>query len=198
MKTINPSRRRFLKVSSLLSLPIISLAGSKQLFSAGSADKYGIKGQQAPDLDIDYWIDANGQQSQFSQQQLKNKWVYLKCFQNWCPGCHKYGFPALKKVADAFHQENRVEVLAVQTVFEGFASNTKESIRELQIRYQLPIMMGHDPGDPAGDHHPRTMRDYRTGGTPWVVIISPEGQVIYNDFHIDAEKFISYLEKQLG
>ena len=58
--------------------------------------------------------------------------------------------------------------------------------------------MGHDPGDPQADRIPKTMRDYRSGGTPWVVIINPGGQVIYNDFHINADKFITYLNSELN
>ena len=88
--------------------------------------------------------------------------------------------------------------VAVQTVFEGFTVNTEEKVREIQLQYELPIVMGHDPGDPNGDHRPATMRSYRTGGTPWVVIINPERQFVYNDFHIDADKFIEYLRGQLA
>lgn len=130
--------------------------------------------------------------------ELKGRWVYLKCFQNWCPGCHEHGFPALKKVADAFVDDDRVKVLGVQTVFEGFGANTQASVRKLQKRYELPIKMGHDAGDPNGNHLPKTMRSYRTGGTPWVVIINPSGTVIYNDFHIDVDKFIPLLKTELG
>ena len=89
-------------------------------------------------------------------------------------------------------------MVGIQTVFEGFSINTRAAVRELQLRYQLPITMSHDPGDPKGDHRPSTMRNYRTGGTPWVAVIAPSGMVIYNDFHIDADKFIAYLEAQLG
>jgi thiol-disulfide isomerase/thioredoxin len=165
---------------------------------AGSSERYGIKGKQAPLLQVDYWIDASGKPATFSQRQVDGKWVYLKCFQNWCPGCHEHGFPALKKVADAFQNENRVEVLVIQTVFEGFSSNTQDRVRELQLRYELPIMMGHDAGDPKSNPHPRTMQDYRTGGTPWVVIINPEGEVIYNHFHINPDRFITQLKQTLG
>ncbi|MDH3640150.1 MAG: TlpA family protein disulfide reductase, partial [Gammaproteobacteria bacterium] len=107
------------------------------------------------------------------------------------------GFPALKQVADHYSNDDRVAVLAVQTVFEGFGVNTQESVRELQLRYSLPIKMGHDPGDSGGDHLPTTMRRYRAGGTPWVVIIDPARLVIYNDFHIDPDKFIAFLDEQL-
>jgi thiol-disulfide isomerase/thioredoxin len=198
MKIFIPSRREFLNTTAktaLSTLPLLSLCSS---VLADSSEKYGIKGKQAPPLKVDYWIDASGNPTTFSQQQIAGKWVYLKCFQNWCPGCHEHGFPALKKVADAFQHENRVEVLAIQTVFEGFDNNSQESVRELQLHYELPIMMGHDAGEPGTHPHPRTMRDYRTGGTPWVVIINPDGQVVYNHFHINPDKFIDHLKQTLA
>ncbi|MCU7829946.1 MAG: TlpA family protein disulfide reductase [Candidatus Thiodiazotropha sp. (ex Myrtea sp. 'scaly one' KF741663)] len=198
MKYTNLSRRGFLRKTSLVTMSFLPLVGVAPGLLASTADKYGIKGKQAPPLSVDYWIDANGQPTQFDQQQLKEKWVYIKCFQKWCPGCHKHGFPALKKVADAFQADERVEVLAIQTVFEGFTTNTQESVREIQLQYELPIIMGHDPGDPKTDPHPRTMRDYRTGGTPWAIIIDPSGKVVFNHFHIDPDKFIPYLQKQLA
>ena len=196
MTMFNLSRRTFLNKAAPLSF--LPLTGFTSLLVADSGGKYGIKGRAAPPLRVDYWIDADGQPAEFNQKRLEGKWVYLKCFQNWCPGCHEYGFPALKKVADEFHGDDRVEVLAIQTVFEGFGSNTRESVRKLQLRYQLPIMMGHDPGDPEVDPHPRTMREYRTGGTPWVVIVDPSGTVVFNHFHIDPDKFIPYLRSVLA
>ena len=161
-----------------------------------SAERYGIKGQLAPELDVDWWIDARGAPSSFEIAKARGKWIYLKCFQNWCPGCHEYGFPALKKVADAFSGSDRVVAAAVQTVFEGFGVNTQESVRNLQVRYQLAIPMGHDPG--THDTYPSTMRLYRTGGTPWVIIISPEGRVVFNHFHVEAEKSIAFFRAQIA
>ena len=165
---------------------------------AGQVHEPGIRGRLAPDLEVGYWIDRDGAHTRFSMDELRGKWVYLKFFQNWCPGCHAHGFPALKQVADRYANDDRVAVLAVQTVFEGFGSNTQESVRELQMRYQLPIKMGHDPGDPGGDHLPATMRRYRSGGTPWVVIIDPAGFVVFNDFHVDPDKLIAFLDAQLA
>jgi len=54
--------------------------------------------------------------------------------------------------------------------------------------------MGHDPG-PDGDS-PKTMLSYRTGGTPWMILIAPDRQVIFNDFGIDADKAIDFLVEQ--
>ncbi len=191
------SRRKF--VSTMLSTAV----GAGTVLGAwpgavSAAGQRGIVGSNAPPLQLDYWIGADGKRTHFDSSQWQGKWVYMKFFQNWCPGCHKYGFPALKKVSAAFADDERVMVMAVQTVFEGFSTNVEQSVRELQLRYELPILMGHDAGDPQQDRIPKTMRDYRSAGTPWVVIIDTAGQVVYNDYHINPEKFIAYLNAQIS
>ncbi len=152
----------------------------------------------APPLQVDYWIDRDGSPASFDLAAEKGKWVMLKCFQDWCPGCHSSGFPTLQAFSEAFADHPKVAIAGIQTVFEGFSTNTVEDVRKNQLRYELPIVMGHDPGDPDGDHRPATMRDYRTGGTPWIIMINPEGQVVYNYFHINTEKLIAYIRSEVG
>ncbi len=182
-----------------------TLGAATGLYAVGSlgagpaaSSRYGIVGKQAPDISGTSWIDAQGRPSKFHMSELEGRWVYLKCFQSWCPGCHEYGFPTLKRVLDALAGRDEFVALGLQTVFEGFGINTVDKMREIQQTYSLSIKMGHDRGDPDGDHLPATMRRYRTGGTPWVVIISPERQVIYNDYHIDADRFIEFLTTKIG
>lgn len=158
---------------------------------------YGILGHTAPEVASSFWIDPEGNATSFSVTESRGKWVYVKCFQSWCPGCHKYGFPALKEVSDHYYGDSRFVAVGLQTVFEGFGVNTQDKVREIQLQYELPITMGHDAGNPNGDYRPQTMRRYRTGGTPWVVIIDPAGRVVYNDFHIDPDRFIEYLDTKL-
>gem|GEM_PF-5157600 len=55
-------------------------------------------------------------------------------------------------------------IAGIQTVFEGFSSNTQEDVRKNQLRYKLPITMGHDPGDAQTHKRPDTMQKYRSGG----------------------------------
>jgi thiol-disulfide isomerase/thioredoxin len=159
---------------------------------------YGIEGAQAPEIALDYWIDADGEKTSFSVIEARGKWVFLKCFQNWCPGCHSSGFPTLKAFSDAFYNHPKVAIAGIQTVFEGFSSNTLEDVRKLQLRYELPITMGHDPGDPKSGERPVTMRGYRTGGTPWLILINPDGRVVFNDFHVDRQKLIDYVGEQVA
>jgi len=158
----------------------------------------GIEGQLAPEIELDYWIDADGEPGHFSVTESRGKWVFLKCFQDWCPGCHSSGFPTLQAFSKRFADHPDVAIAGIQTVFEGFRSNTVEDVRKLQLRYELPIVMGHDPGDEDTHARPVTMQGYRTGGTPWLILIDPEGVVVYNNFHVKTESLIEYVESQLA
>lgn len=166
--------------------------------SVAGADELGILDHRAPELKVDYWLDRNGSPTSYSIEAYRGRWIFLECFQYTCVACHTYGFPTLKKVADAFDGDDRVSVAAVQTVFEGFASNTRAAVREVQLAYELPIPMGHDPGSADGESLPSTMLSYRTGGTPWIIVIEPGGTVAYNDYRIDGDRFIELLKEELG
>ncbi len=80
----------------------------------------------------------------------------------------------------------------IQTVFEGSWVNTQKKVRKTQLQYDLKMPMGHDPGEERSF----TMVDYRTGGTPWMILINPEGIVVFNDFSINADKAIEFLNAQ--
>lgn len=168
--------------STILSSPGLSLAATS---------KYGIKGQMAPELQVDYWIDRNGDSTSFTLAEHQGKWIFLKCFQSWCPGCHSHGFPALKNISDALADNPKVVFAGIQTVFEGHFTNTVDKVRDIQLQYELRLPMGHDPGPDNG--RPRTMVDYRTGGTPWMILIDPDRRVVFNDYSINEKQAISFL-----
>lgn len=175
----------FAFASAMLSKPNLSLA---------AASNYGIRGRVAPELQVDYWIDENGDPSAFNLADHEGRWVFLKCFQSWCPGCHSHGFPSLKKISDALAGNPSIVFAGIQTVFEGHYTNTIDKVRKIQLQYDLRMPMGHDPGPDGGS--PKTMLSYRTGGTPWMVLIGPDRRVIFNDFGIDADKAIDFLAEQ--
>lgn len=188
-----PSRRKMLAAMG----GVLGAAYVPEL-AAQSNSRYGIEGQLAPEIVLDYWIDKDGNPGSFSVTKSRGQWVFIKCFQDWCPGCHSSGFPSLKAFADEFASNPKVAIVAIQTVFEGFSSNTVEDVRKLQLQYELPVTMGHDPGNPEDDYRPQTMRKYRTGGTPWIILIAPDGKVIYNDFSVNTPKLIDYIQGQIG
>ncbi len=203
----NPDRRRALKqfsaLTSSLVAPTLLLANESAIASENeeptanaepAMERYGIRSFQAPEIALEHWIDANGEPTDFSVKAQQGKWLFMKFFQNWCPGCHSMGFPTLQKFVAAFEDNPKVEAIAVQTVFEGFSYNSKDAVRELQLRYKLPIIMGHDPGTKLTENMPLSMINYRTGGTPWLILVAPNGQVVMNDFHVDSDALIQFVE----
>jgi hypothetical protein len=39
------------------------------------------------------------------------------------------------------------------------------------------------------------MEDYRSGGTPWFIVIDPKGEVIFNDFRLDSDRVMAAFEE---
>lgn len=153
----------------------------------------------APELRVPYWIDEEGKETKaFTLADHEGKWVFLKCFQNWCPGCHSHGFPTLQKLVETFGTENKnIAFAAIQTTFEGHYTNNKAALRPLQLRYKSPIPFGHDSGNPDLNrsdpkHFPNTMFDYKTRGTPWLIVITPDRQVAYSNHHVNTDALIEY------
>ena len=61
--------------------------------------------------------------------------------------------------------------------------------------------MGHDQGDPNAsgkERFPKTVLDYFTGGTPWLILIEPGGTVVFNNFHVDSTKLIEFMKGRLA
>lgn len=149
---------------------------------------------KAPELRVEQWIDAKGNKTNpIKLADFKGKFKIIYCFQHWCPGCHSQGLPALKRLVDEFGDNDKIEFLAVQTVFEGSHSNTYDKITETQKKYDLPIPFGHDPGEGRST----IMQDYRTGGTPWFIFIDENDTVIFADFHINVDGTIKYFNEIL-
>lgn len=157
--------------------------------------KYGIEGLQAPELIVEKWINGKGEPTTpIKLKDMEGKFKVIYCFQAWCPGCHSRGLPTLKNMVKALKGNDKVEFLAIQTVFEGKHANTYERMVEIQKEYELEIPFGHDEGGAATGDHSSTMYNYRTGGTPWFILIDQKGRVIFNDFHLNEEKAIEYLQ----
>lgn len=190
----------------LIMLFIISLSG--ELFSQKkinhkksqimtNQNKYGVEGYEAPELFKDIqWVDAKGKGTKSIQLAgHKGNFKVIYCFQSWCPGCHSRGLPALQQMQEALKDNDKVSLFAIQTVFEGKSANTYEEMKKVQKKYDLDIPFGHDEGNEETGHISSTMRNYRTGGTPWFILIDQDDTVIFNDFHLNTEKAIEYIQE---
>ncbi|MBX9815963.1 MAG: TlpA family protein disulfide reductase [Sphingomonas sp.] len=139
---------------------------------------------KAPELRVPFWIDGEGRaRPPLTLAELGARWRILFCFQHWCAGCHVHGFPTLARLVDALGA-GPARFAVIQTVFEGEDVNTQDKLTSTQARYRLRLPFGHDPRD--GDQS-SLMRDYRTGGTPWFIVIDPQGELRFGGFELDAE-----------
>jgi thiol-disulfide isomerase/thioredoxin len=157
--------------------------------------RLGIRDQRAPSLQIDHWYNLPRGKTSIDVTDYRGKVVYLYCFQSWCPGCHRYGFPTLTKLIDHYTGNDDVAFIAVQTTFEGYGTNTPERAKQTADRYGLSIPVGQSG---TAQQPSAVMRRYRTGGTPWTVIFDREGTVRYNDFHIQPGNAVALVDRLLA
>lgn len=143
--------------------------------------------RQAPELRVLQWIGEDGEilKTPLRLSDLGAGPKILFAFQDWCSGCHSHGFPTLQRLYGALAPRG-IGFAAIQTVFEGAQENTFARLRPNQKKYGLPIAFGHD-APPAGTSLPTFMEDYHSRGTPWFTVIDTGGQVVFSDFHLDAD-----------
>lgn len=170
---------------SLLVLASSSIANAQK-------SKGGILGQEAPAITADQWVSLPAGAKAPTPDSLKGKVVYLYCFQSWCPGCHSSGFPTLQKVSTHFKDDKEVKCITIQTVFEGFSTNTSQKALDMAKKYNLTgIPVGHS-GSPQ--KRSAIMSGFKTRGTPWTIIIGKDGIVKYNSFHIKPDAAIKLID----
>jgi len=186
------TRRRLHVVRALLIAFLFSLLASEQ----ADAARRGILGQPAPPLWANAWFNLPGNTGPVDLEAYRGQVVYLLFFQSWCPGCHRHGFPTLKKVRDHYAARGDVIFIAVQTVFEGFHTNDEAAARRTMAQFELEIPFGHDAGPDQGGS--LTMPRYRAGGTPWTVIVDREGVVRFNGFHIKPGEAVKQIDRLLA
>ncbi len=149
---------------------------------------------KAPEFFVNRWIGENGKHiAPLKLSDFKEKFKVIYCFQSWCPGCHSKGLPDLKKMVNALKGNENITFLAIQTVFEGFESNTFDKLIETQKQYDIQIPFGHDAGD-DGKSTSNIMKNYQTGGTPWFIFIDKHDAIVFSDFHLNINAAIAFLK----
>jgi thiol-disulfide isomerase/thioredoxin len=169
------------------SAPVLNAVGNEQV-------QKGIQGLEAPPLGVKNWIQLPQGKETLDIFDYRGKTVFMLLFQDTCEACHKRAFPTLKILADKFGDTDKVAFLAIQTPFEEFSDNTESKIQSTAEKFGLTIPFGHLTKTP-GFYSVNTA--YKTGGTPWWVIVNPEGKVDYNGFYLNPDVAVENLEKIL-
>jgi len=159
---------------------------------AATADGFAPRAQP---LGVERWVGPSGQPlAQYGLEQMGDGYKLIFCFQHACPGCHTHGFPSLVKLVERTRGLN-LRIAAVQTVFEDWEGNTFDAMLRDQARYALLIPFGHDDGTGPGSAGSVLMQRYGNGGTPWFILIDPQGNVVHSHFRIDVDKTVSMLQR---
>ena len=174
-----------------LALVSLFLAFFNTTEAEAQTTRLGILHHQAPSWEVSEWLQLPQGKASLDINDFKGKVLYLYCFQAWCPGCHSHGFPTLQRLTKHYANDLEVAFVAIQTTFEGYGINTFHKAEETAQRYNLKIPVGHSG---AREALSPVMRNYRTGGTPWTIIIDKRGMVRFNNFHIQAEDAVEIID----
>lgn len=162
------------------------------------AQAKGVHGEIAPNWNVEQWIDAQGDPlDSLSIDDFNGKVIYILCFQHWCPGCHSHAFPTLQYLHNKYKDHPDIAFIALQTVFEGTHTNTFKKLRKTQKKYKLEIPFGHDDGRQVGSNMSAFMEDYKSEGTPWVIVIDKNREVVFNDFNLSLKSALPLLRNLL-
>ena len=104
----------------------------------------------------------------------------------------------LQYLKNKYEGNEDIVFLSIQTVFEGHLVNDSSRLRQNQTKYDLDIPFGHDDGSNTGSEYSNILDNYRTGGTPWHIIINKEGTVVFNGFHVEQEEAVGVITTALG
>ncbi|MCH7597241.1 MAG: TlpA family protein disulfide reductase [Planctomycetes bacterium] len=182
---------RCIKVSAILLL-LLASSGADLRAKPGEKHTRGIVGRKAPNWDVERWFNLPEGVDKLDVGDFKGKVVYMLCFQSWCPGCHTRGFPTLQKMIERYKGQSAVAFVAVQTTFEGFSVNSAKVAETVGQQYGLKIPIGHTGSD---GKRSGLMERYRTGGTPWIIVIDRDGVVRFNDFHLPLEEGAKLIDR---
>ncbi len=145
----------------------------------------GIAGKKAPPLALTNWINLPEGQTRLDIPDFKGKYLVMLFFQHWCEASQKEAFPTLQTLIKQFEGEKNVAFLAVQTAFQGYTTNSEDKLKVDAQEFGLTIPMGHSPKLPGVYS---VSLGYNTGGTPWWVIVTPDGVVEYNGHYLNPEE----------
>lgn len=155
------------------------------------ADSPRLLGQKAPSFGNIKWVQSFKDNLDISD--LKGKVVYIATFQDVCPYCHQVGLPALQELSEHYAGDAGVQFIGIQTAFEDEEENDLASISTVIKDYNLKIPIGNSPRDEYS--RPLFMDTYRTGGTPWVIIIDKDGIIQYSDFQIHLDLAMAMISR---
>ncbi len=120
---------------------------------------------------------------------LKGKLTFINVFLKTCPGCPK-SHKIFKKLTQKYKSRKDIQFLGVQSVSYGHKQNSERELHEIRAKYGYEFPM-------AQDNQAVIIMQYGAGGTPWNIVLGPQGQIEHNYFFISEQDADKYVKKFL-
>ena len=155
-------------------LPVAALAlGAMMVAAAGTSPALA---RAAPEWAVSEWI--NGDPGPLENH--RGRVVLLHFFQLWCPGCNHFSIPLFHRWEEKYGARDDVLIISIHSVFEGHSFQSANRLHGFVADKEIDHPVGIDDYADSSDRTPITMRRYRTGGTPQVVIIDKKGEIRFS------------------
>ena len=146
--------------------------------------KKGLLHEIGPELKVRQWYGIpDGVAANLNDN--RGKVVCLFLFQSDCEFSLDRGLPELKAIQEEFSSDSDVIVLAIQTPFRNFEENTHATAIQLFKKLGLNGPLGHDG---SVERRTVTFDAYKAYGTPWFIVLDPQGVVHYNDSSLPIDE----------
>lgn len=132
----------------------------------------------APEFSVSQWFNSD---EDISLAKLKGKNVIIYAFQLLCPACVSHSIPQAKKLEQVLDEDT--VLLGLHTVFEHHDAMGPEVLQSFLYENKVRFPVGVDAYE-ANSLTPKTMTSYQMRGTPSMIIINKEGQVIRHFFGV--------------
>ncbi len=130
--------------------------------------------EKPPELQVSTWLNTD---EPLSLEKLRGNVVAIYAFQMLCPGCVEHSIPQARKV-HALFTAHGVKVIGLHTVFEHHDAMTEVSLKAFLYEYGIEFPVAIDmPSTTEGGLIPETMRTYKMGGTPTLLLIDRKGRL---------------------
>ena len=131
---------------------------------------------KAPDLIASEWFNTP---KALRLSDLRGRVVVIEAFQMLCPGCILHGIPLAQLVHRSFPPD-KVAVIGLHCVFEHHDAMTPVSLRAFLHEYRITFPVAVDK--PGKGTIPQTMAAYGLQGTPSLIVLDQEGQIVAHHF----------------
>lgn len=163
-----------LMVLRVMKLALVLILAALVSFSASL--EAAPSGAIAPEWEITDWL--NGDPGALSDH--RGKVILIDFFQLWCPGCRTFSVPLFNEWEERYGKRNDLLMVSIHTVFEGHDYQNMDRLRTFIVDHGIGHSVGVDAYVRPGESTPITMRRYRTGGTPHIVIVDRSGRIRFS------------------